>query len=553
VQNDSAIYIVMELVRGGDLFDRIIARHCYPEPDARSLMLRLLSGVAYLHRNGIVHRDLKPENILLTSATDHVACKITDFGLAKQQAKEGEEGGAGGGGKGGGDGGYGDSGGLAELGGSMQCKTFCGTPQYFAPEVLQRKDTVLQQGTYGKSADMWSLGVILYILLSGCPPFNSSTLFEQISKAAFHFLPEQWAHISDAAKDVVTGLLTAQPHRRLTVQQALDHEWATGAPFDKAAAAAATQKRHAAADEKWRAQVQRQQRAQAVARGAAVGAEPAGAPPPPPAAGSGAGKTTPRSPLMLPPSSEPPQQKRKRGAPASGARASARPHARARPNSKAAKAAAAAKNKPALQLMAVKSPARPPPAGAAADGSGGGLDDDPIEEDDSQSGATKEEAASAAASSSSSSSSSSAPSPSAAAAPTVAAAAAASAAAAGISEPASMAPAALAVAAVLPPPPPPPARLGAAGQRNKSLETPLQTAPKPNFFKTSPSAMPKGRPNFVAPSVPARSGATAVAATEKGGAAKKATAAAAAPGAAASLNRRTLSSYGFGKAAAAKQ
>ena len=113
-----------------------------------------------------------------------------------------------------------------------------------------------------------------------------------------------------------------------------------------------------------------------------------------------------------------------------------------------------------------------------------------------------------------------------------------------------MAPAAPAVVAVLPPPPPP-ARLGAAGQRNKSLETPLQTAPKPNFFKTSPSAMPKGRPNFVAPSVPARSGAMAAAATEKGGA-KKATAAAA-PGAAASLNRRTLSSYGFGKAAAAKQ
>merc|ERR1740124_1029158 len=117
---NTAVYLVMELLAGGDLFDRIVERGRYSEREARRVMRRMLSAVHYLHQTrGIVHRDLKPENILCASRTDDVTVKLTDFGLAKS------------------------------LGEGDGCKTFCGTPQYFAPEVL-------------------------YVLLSGTPPFDVS-------------------------------------------------------------------------------------------------------------------------------------------------------------------------------------------------------------------------------------------------------------------------------------------------------------------------------------------------------------------------------------------
>lgn len=143
-----------EFLRGGDLFERIIQRGRYSEQNARELMRALLSAVKYLHDKGIVHRDLKPENVLLVDPWDDVSIKvwlmlcwtssytcsprdyyyqITDFGLAKRITSDG-------------------------------LKTFCGTPQYFAPEVLQRKMTVTGTGRYGKEIDMWSAGVILYVL-----------------------------------------------------------------------------------------------------------------------------------------------------------------------------------------------------------------------------------------------------------------------------------------------------------------------------------------------------------------------------------------------------
>ena len=130
------IFIVMEYVRGGDLFDRIIERGHYTEANAKLVMIQILEAVAYLHTRDICHRDLKPENILLVSQDSDCEIKITDFGLAKRTNQEG-------------------------------LKTFCGTPQYFAPEVLKRRGTVTGSGRYGMSADMWSLGVVLYILLSG--------------------------------------------------------------------------------------------------------------------------------------------------------------------------------------------------------------------------------------------------------------------------------------------------------------------------------------------------------------------------------------------------
>ena len=117
-QTEHALHIVMQLVRGGDLFDRIIDRGFYDEERARKVMGKILSAVQYLHSKQIIHRDLKPENILLVYPDDDTEIKITDFGLAKRASQEG-------------------------------LKTFCGTPQYFAPEVLKRKNSVAGKGTYG--------------------------------------------------------------------------------------------------------------------------------------------------------------------------------------------------------------------------------------------------------------------------------------------------------------------------------------------------------------------------------------------------------------------
>ena len=122
--SDNAIYLVMEYMQGGDLFDRVVLRGRYGEVMTRRTMRRMLSAVCYLHSKQIVHRDLKPENILLMSQSNDYGIKITDFGLAKRTNKDG-------------------------------LRTFCGTPQYFAPEVLKRRNTVQGTGRYGMAADMW--------------------------------------------------------------------------------------------------------------------------------------------------------------------------------------------------------------------------------------------------------------------------------------------------------------------------------------------------------------------------------------------------------------
>lgn len=154
-------------------------------------MRRLLSVVHYLHQDcNIVHRDLKPENILLGNKLSCIDVKLTDFGLAKCVSGNG-------------------------------LKTFCGTPQYFAPEVLKRQTTVMGQGRYGKPADMWSLGVILYVLLSGTPPFDEG----QHALSTLDFPPEHWSDVSDDARDLIRTLLVADPRHRCTVQQACEHRW----------------------------------------------------------------------------------------------------------------------------------------------------------------------------------------------------------------------------------------------------------------------------------------------------------------------------------------
>jgi len=191
------IYLVMELIRGGDLFDRIVDKRDgrYTEIQARRLFRRILTAVHYLHEDcDIVHRDLKPENILVVDRRSDVNIKLTDFGLAKNMTAEG-------------------------------LKTFCGTPQYFAPEVFRRSHTVKGNGRYGKEIDCWSIGVILFILLSGSPPFDVSAGFDSVANAEIVFYDDQWRLVTLEARDLLMRLLEKDPRKRLSVKDACDHAW----------------------------------------------------------------------------------------------------------------------------------------------------------------------------------------------------------------------------------------------------------------------------------------------------------------------------------------
>ncbi|GMH85316.1 hypothetical protein TrVE_jg7806 [Triparma verrucosa] len=191
-EDAKAVYLVMELMEGGDLFDRIVRLGFYEEGKARKVMRRLLSSVSYLHSLKIIHRDLKPENIMLPSSSD-VAVKLTDFGLAKEQGE-----------------------GL---------KTFCGTPQYFAPEVMRRRMTVKGRGRYDVKSDMWSLGVIMYVLLSGAPPFDVQAGWENLASTKIQFTGPRWNSVSPEGKELVLKLLDVDPVKRFSVEEAMDHPW----------------------------------------------------------------------------------------------------------------------------------------------------------------------------------------------------------------------------------------------------------------------------------------------------------------------------------------
>ncbi|XP_014479937.1 PREDICTED: calcium/calmodulin-dependent protein kinase type 1 isoform X2 [Dinoponera quadriceps] len=187
------VYLVMELVTGGELFDRIVEKGSYTEKDASGLIRQVLEAVDYMHDQGVVHRDLKPENLLYYSPDEDSKIMISDFGLSKME----------------------DSGIMA---------TACGTPGYVAPEVLAQKP-------YGKAVDVWSIGVISYILLCGYPPFydeNDANLFAQILKGEFEFDSPYWDDISESAKDFIHKLMCVNVDERYTCKQALAHPWISG-------------------------------------------------------------------------------------------------------------------------------------------------------------------------------------------------------------------------------------------------------------------------------------------------------------------------------------
>eukprot|EP00551_Chaetoceros_affinis_P008224 CAMPEP_0203664150 /NCGR_PEP_ID=MMETSP0090-20130426/1616_1 /ASSEMBLY_ACC=CAM_ASM_001088 /TAXON_ID=426623 /ORGANISM="Chaetoceros affinis, Strain CCMP159" /LENGTH=380 /DNA_ID=CAMNT_0050527287 /DNA_START=163 /DNA_END=1305 /DNA_ORIENTATION=+ len=185
------IYLVTELMSGGELFDRIVQKEYYSEQEARDVCRILFAALNYCHDRKVAHRDLKPENLLLYSRDDDNNIKIADFGFAKKCPS------------------------------SHCCLTQCGTPGYVAPEILSGIP-------YGTKADMWSIGVILYILLAGYPPFNGNNqreLFRLIKKGRYVFHEQYWGSISDDAKDLVSKLLVVDPKDRLTASEALQTDW----------------------------------------------------------------------------------------------------------------------------------------------------------------------------------------------------------------------------------------------------------------------------------------------------------------------------------------
>lgn len=192
-ESEETVYLVMEMVTGGELFDKITQIGCYSEATACQLVRNILDAVAYLHSRDIVHRDLKPTNLLLKSEDDDTNIKIADFGLSKIISED------------------------------RMMQTACGTPIYVAPEVLSGD-------AYDKEVDMWSIGVITYILLCGFPPFfddgsNMAELFEQIMSGEYDYPEEYWDDISDEAKDLIDNLLLVDPEERFTAEQALEHPW----------------------------------------------------------------------------------------------------------------------------------------------------------------------------------------------------------------------------------------------------------------------------------------------------------------------------------------
>lgn len=203
VREENRIAIVMEVLEGKELFDRIVARQRYTEQDAAQLMIKIMRAVQTLHNAGILHRDLKPENLVFASDAEDAEVKITDFGLAMVMDWPDVH------------------------------KTVVGTPNYVAPEVV----SIQPRGPfYGPPCDIWSMGVILYILLVGYPPFyheNVRELFKQIRRGAYEFHADQWANISKDAKDLVSRMLVTDPNKRLTCEEVLSHRWMKNAPSEE--------------------------------------------------------------------------------------------------------------------------------------------------------------------------------------------------------------------------------------------------------------------------------------------------------------------------------
>lgn len=193
-QDEMNYYIITEFCGGGELFERILTQGSISESTAAEYMRQIFSVLVYLEEKGIAHRDLKPENFLLSSTSEDAYLKIIDFG-SSQFYRQGE---------------------------IMTSKV--GTPYYIPPEVLRK--------SYNYKCDMWSAGVVMYILLCGYPPFGGNTdqeILKKVSIGRFSFPSPEWDDISFEAKDLIEKLLTMEYNRRFSSRQALAHSWITNA------------------------------------------------------------------------------------------------------------------------------------------------------------------------------------------------------------------------------------------------------------------------------------------------------------------------------------
>ncbi len=191
-QDEKRYYIVTEICKGGELFDEIIARGKFTEKDAQVLMKQIVQCVNYCHKMNIIHRDLKPENVLLEANKDFDQIKVIDFGTS------------------------------LTVDPNRTLDEKLGTPYYIAPEVLNKK--------YNHKCDIWSCGVIAYIVLSGMPPFNGATdqeIMKKVRIGKFSFSEPVWSNITDKAKDFITKLLTYDIDKRPSAEEALKHPWLT--------------------------------------------------------------------------------------------------------------------------------------------------------------------------------------------------------------------------------------------------------------------------------------------------------------------------------------
>lgn len=191
-EDSKYLYIVTELIEGGELFDELIRRKKFTEKDCCAIVRQLLEALSYCHANMIVHKDLKPENILLEKKQDIQSIKLIDFGTAQKFDRK------------------------------KKMTNIIGTPYYVAPEVLR--------GSYDEKCDVWSVGVIMFILLSGTPPFNGkddNEIMKKVAAGKYEFKADKWKNVSSEAKSLIKKMLVLDTDERISAKDALDDEWFT--------------------------------------------------------------------------------------------------------------------------------------------------------------------------------------------------------------------------------------------------------------------------------------------------------------------------------------
>lgn len=194
VNKPDAVYMVLEFMKGGDLLTRITSNKYLSEKTSKLFFLQMCHAVKYLHAKGITHRDIKPDNILLENSDEETLLKVSDFGLSKFVQKD------------------------------SVMRTLCGTPLYVAPEVLMTGG----RGSYTRKVDIWSLGVVLFTMLSGTLPFSDeygSPATEQIKRAKFTFRHRSWKTVSATAKKLIYDILTVDPNSRPSIDDILNSTW----------------------------------------------------------------------------------------------------------------------------------------------------------------------------------------------------------------------------------------------------------------------------------------------------------------------------------------